>query len=103
MKRIDQHVQLQITDRDKLITAIGMKQHEIADFRSVSTSRLGEYNTRMAAHLARLERDVAKVAAKTTSATVKANADAFIGQLQQKGAQLLQEGVTADRAWNEQV
>lgn len=103
VKRIDQDVQLQMADRDKLGASIGMKSDEIADFRTVSTSRLGEYNTRMAAHLARLERDVAKVAAKTQSATVKANADAFIGQLQQKGAEMLQSGVTADRSWNEQV
>jgi hypothetical protein len=103
LKTLDQDVQLQLAERDQLGSAIGMKSDEIADFRTVSTSRLGEYNTRMAAHLGRLERDVAKIAAKTQSATVKANADAFIGQLQQKGAEMLQQGVTADRAYNEQV
>lgn len=103
LKQLDQDVQLQLAERDQLGAAIGMKNEEIADFQRVSSSRVGEYNTRMAAHLARLERDVAKIAAKTQSATVKANADAFIGQLQQKGAEMLQAGVTADRAFNEQV
>jgi hypothetical protein len=103
MKTLDRDVQLQLSERDQIGAAIGMKSDEIADFRQVSSSRLGEYNTRMAAHLARLEREVAKIAAKTQSATVKANADAFIGQLQQKGAEMLQAGVTADRSFNEQV
>jgi hypothetical protein len=103
MGRLDQDVQMQMAEHDALGRAIGMKQEEIADFRAVSSSRVGEYNTRMAAHLARLERDVAKIAARTQSETVKANAKAFTAQLQQKGAQFLGDAVTADRSFNEQV
>jgi len=100
--RMDQDVQLQMADRERLGTLINLKTDQIADFRSVSQSRLGEYNTRMAGHLARLERDVAKIAARTQSQTVKSNAEAFTAQIRQKGADLLGGAVRADQAALEQ-
>lgn len=101
MKTLDDDVKDQMAERDKLGTLIGMKSDEIADFRQVSTSRAGEYATRMAAYLERLGRDVAKIAAKTSSQTVKENAKALGAQASQKAAELLGTAVNQDRAANE--
>lgn len=98
MAGIEQDVADQMADRDRMGQQIGLKQGEIADFRSVSQTRAAEFATRMAAKTEWLSREVAKVGARTQSAAVKANADALIGQLQAQKAQLLQGAVTADRS-----
>jgi hypothetical protein len=102
MRKMDQDVQLQMAERDQIGTMVGMKSDQIADFRALSSSRAGEYATRMAGHLARLDRDIAKITARTQSAVVKQNGAIMQAQIRQKGAELLGNAVTADRSFNEQ-